>query len=149
MTTMKWNWSLILTVLLSSSGYSAQCDFSEQAHQLYDLEKSIVTKTLENGLIVRFVNRKDKKTVSVVSQFEVGSKNELNGQTGYAHLFEHLMFEGSKNAHADSFSQQMDSIGANTNATTWFDRTNYLKPFPLMHLNLPYFLIQIDLCFQT
>ena len=137
---MKWNWLLLSTLVFSTLSNADDCGLSQQAQPLYLLQNKIVTKKLENGLLVKLLNRPDKKTVSIVSQFEVGSKNEVKGQTGYAHLFEHLLFEGSKNAPADTFDQQMDAVGANTNASTWFDRTNYFESLPSYALELALFL---------
>ncbi|MBM7073986.1 insulinase family protein [Shewanella sp. 202IG2-18] len=137
---MKWNWMLVGSALVIKPVLADSCNLTAQAMPLYQLEQSIAHKVLDNGLNVRLINRPSKKTVSVVSQFNVGSKNEVEGQTGYAHLFEHLMFEGSKHAPGDSFSQQMDAVGADTNATTWFDRTNYFETIPTFALELAFFL---------
>nr|WP_223128614.1 pitrilysin family protein [Terrabacter sp. MAHUQ-38] len=66
----------------------------------------------------------------------VGSRHETPGRTGFAHLFEHLMFQGSRNvASGEHFSALMDE-GARLNATTWFDRTNYFETVPTGALEL-------------
>ena len=138
--TMKWNWLLFTSLVFTNASLASGCDISQQAQPLYKLQQVLVTKQLENGLTLRLLSRENSKTVSVVSQFNVGSKNEVKGQTGYAHLFEHLMFEGSKHATGDNFSQQMDAVGADTNASTWFDRTNYYETVPTYALELALFL---------
>ncbi len=137
---MKRNWLSFTPVVFTAASFAGVCDLSQQARPLYRIQQAVVTKKLDNGLTVRLLNRANNKTVSVFSRFNVGSKNETEGQTGYAHLFEHLMFEGSENAPGDTFSQQMDAVGADTNAATWFDRTNYYETVPTYALELALYL---------
>ncbi len=85
---------------------------------------------LDNGLTV--VVHEDHKApiVAVNVWYHVGSKNEKLGRTGFAHLFEHLMFNGSENFNEDYF-QILERIGATElNGTTWLDRTNYFQNVP-------------------
>jgi zinc protease len=90
--------------------------------------------TLPNGLqVILHVDRK-LPVVHVNQWFHVGSKNEKTGRTGFAHLFEHLMFQGSKNCPGEYFSL-VETAGANLreggiNGTTSFDRTNYFATVP-------------------
>ena len=85
---------------------------------------------LSNGLNV--VIHEDHKTplIAVDILYHVGSKNERWGRTGFAHLFEHLMFEGSKNAPGKTFDQVLQNIGADNNAYTSEDVTNYYEILP-------------------
>lgn len=86
--------------------------------------------TLKNGL--RVIVHTDRKApiVAVSIWYDVGSKHEPKGKTGFAHLFEHLMFYGSENAPGDYFTP-MQQIGAtDLNGNTWFDRTNYFATVP-------------------
>ena len=85
---------------------------------------------LDNGLTV-IVNEDRKAPVVAVSVwYNVGSKDEPKGSTGFAHLFEHLMFGGSENS-PHSHIQTMNAAGATAlNGTTWFDRTNYFQTVP-------------------
>ncbi|GAA0378636.1 pitrilysin family protein [Brevundimonas terrae] len=85
---------------------------------------------LDNGLTV-LVNEDHKAPVVAVSVwYNVGSKDEPKGSTGFAHLFEHLMFGGSENSPS-SHIQTMNAAGATAlNGTTWFDRTNYFQTVP-------------------
>ena len=86
--------------------------------------------TLDNGL--RVIVHEDRKApvVAVSIWYHVGSKDEPPGRTGFAHLFEHLMFNGSENAPGDFFAP-LQQIGATDyNGTTWFDRTNYFQTVP-------------------
>ena len=85
---------------------------------------------LENGL--RVVVHEDHKApvVAVSVWYHVGSKDEPAGKTGFAHLFEHLMFNGSENYDGEWF-EPLDEVGAtDVNGTTWFDRTNYFQTVP-------------------
>ena len=85
---------------------------------------------LKNGLTV-IIHEDHKAPVAAVSVwYNVGSKDEPKGKTGFAHLFEHLMFNGSENLPGDFFTY-LEQIGAtDTNGTTWFDRTNYFETVP-------------------
>ncbi|MDE0126411.1 MAG: pitrilysin family protein [Bryobacterales bacterium] len=91
---------------------------------------------LDNGL--RLLVHEDRKApiVSVNVWYHVGSKNEKPGKTGFAHLFEHLMFNGSENFNDDYF-QAMERVGATSlNGTTSSDRTNYFQNVPRPALDL-------------
>ena len=85
------------------------------------------TFTLDNGLRVIVHEDRANPIVTVSVWYNVGSKDEPAGRTGFAHLFEHLMFGGSENA-SGSYITRMNGIGATSlNGTTWFDRTNYFQ----------------------
>ncbi|HEX5786623.1 MAG TPA: pitrilysin family protein [Woeseiaceae bacterium] len=92
--------------------------------------------TLDNGL--RVIVHEDHKApiVAVNIWYHVGSKNEKLGKTGFAHLFEHLMFNGSENFN-DEYFKPFDRVGAtNQNGTTWLDRTNYFQDVPSTAVDL-------------
>lgn len=96
--------------------------------------------TLPNGL--RVIVHEDRKApvVAVSVWYRVGSKHEPRGKTGFAHLFEHLMFNGSENAPNDYF-EPLQQVGATDfNGTTWLDRTNYFQTVPTGALDLALFL---------
>lgn len=96
--------------------------------------------TLSNGL--RVIVHTDRKApiVAVSVWYGVGSKDEPKGKTGFAHLFEHLMFNGSENAPGDFF-EPLQQIGATDyNGTTSFDRTNYFQNVPTGALDRALFL---------
>ena len=85
---------------------------------------------LANGLVVLIHEDHKAPIVAVNIWYHVGSKNEKPGHTGFAHLFEHLMFQGSENFD-DEYLLYLQQLGAtNLNATTWFDRTNYFETVP-------------------
>ncbi|MEZ5893906.1 MAG: pitrilysin family protein [Parvularculaceae bacterium] len=95
-----------------------------------DLELPYEQFTLENGL--RVIVHEDRKAplVAVSIFYHVGSKDEPEGKTGFAHLFEHIMFNGSENYDNDWFGP-LEEVGATgLNGTTWFDRTNYFETVP-------------------
>jgi zinc protease len=92
-------------------------------------------QTLENGLDVIVHEDRDLPIVAVNLWYHVGSKNERPGRTGFAHLFEHLMFEGS--AHHDSgYFGPLQRAGASLNGSTNSDRTNYWEVVPTEALDL-------------
>ena len=91
--------------------------------------------TLSNGLDVIFHENDSLPTVAVNVWYHVGSKNEVVGQTGFAHLFEHMMFEGSKN-HNRNYFEPIQEIGGVLNGSTTADRTNYWETVPANHLGL-------------
>jgi len=96
--------------------------------------------TLDNGLTLIVHEDRKAPVVAVNIWYHVGSRNERPGQTGYAHLFEHLMFQGSENA-PDEYLTMVTAMGATElNGTTWFDRTNYFQTVPLGALDRLLFL---------
>ncbi|YAL84059.1 M16 family metallopeptidase [Dermacoccaceae bacterium W4C1] len=100
------------------------------------LNYPLFTRTLENGLRVVVSPDHAVPVVDVNLWVDVGSRHEPAGRTGFAHLFEHLMFQGSANvAEGEHFSRLMAEGGV-LNATTWFDRTNYFETVPTGALEL-------------
>jgi zinc protease len=96
--------------------------------------------TMPNGLRVLVHEDHKAPVVAVSVWYHVGSKDEPNGKTGFAHLFEHLMFGGSENSNTSWFTP-MRQIGAtDMNGTTWFDRTNYFETVPRGALETALFL---------
>ncbi|MFZ5609784.1 MAG: M16 family metallopeptidase [Pseudomonadota bacterium] len=92
--------------------------------------------TLDNGLTVIVHEDRKAPIVAVSVWYHVGSKDEPEGKTGFAHLFEHLMFNGSEN-HDKEYFEPLEEIGATAlNGTTWFDRTNYFQNVPTPALDL-------------
>ena len=91
--------------------------------------------TLPNGLDVILHEDHTLPVAAVNVWYHVGSKNEEPGRTGFAHLFEHVMFEGSKH-HKGSFFDPLQKVGANLNGSTTPDRTNYWENVPSNYLEL-------------
>ena len=95
---------------------------------------------LDNGLTVLVHEDRKAPVVAVSVWYNVGSKDEPKGSTGFAHLFEHLMFGGSENSPS-SHIQTMNAAGATgLNGTTWFDRTNYFQTVPTPALDYTLYL---------
>ena len=90
--------------------------------------------TFDNGLRLLHVEDKTTPMVVVNTLYNVGSKHENPNQTGVAHLFEHLMFEGSK--HVDEFDKYVQKAGGENNAFTSPDITNYYDVVPASNLEL-------------
>ncbi len=96
--------------------------------------------TLDNGLTVLVHEDRKAPVVAVSIWYGVGSKNEPKGQTGFAHLFEHIMFNGSENAPGDYFTYTKQIGATDLNGTTWLDRTNYFQTVPTTALESALFL---------
>src|SRR6476620_2101316 len=91
---------------------------------------------LPNGLTVLVHEDHKAPVVSVAVWYHVGSKDEPAGKTGFAHLFEHLMFNGSEN-HRGEYFEPFEQAGATgQNGTTWLDRTNYYETVPTTALDM-------------
>lgn len=95
---------------------------------------------LKNGLNVLLHRDPSIPFVSVNVWYHVGSGNERPGRTGFAHLFEHIMYEGSKNAPEGKYDEWLESAGASNNGSTTSDRTNYYVDAPSGALELTLFL---------
>ena len=107
-----------------------KADASASGLQLQDIDISHEEFTLDNGL--RVIVHTDRKApiVAMNTWYHVGSKDEPEGKTGFAHLFEHLMFQGSAN-YNDEYFKALNEVGATgINGTTNFDRTNYFQTVP-------------------
>ncbi|MEH0822263.1 MULTISPECIES: M16 family metallopeptidase [unclassified Micromonospora] len=96
----------------------------------------IETTRLDNGLRVVVSEDRTAPAVAVNLWYDVGSRHEPAGQTGFAHLFEHLMFEGSINVAKTEHMRLVQGAGGSLNATTNPDRTNYFETVPAEHLEL-------------
>ncbi|HXI89825.1 MAG TPA: pitrilysin family protein [Blastocatellia bacterium] len=95
---------------------------------------------LKNGLRVLLVEDHNAPVVSVAITYDVGSRNERQGRTGFAHLFEHMMFTGSQNVGKNEYSLLIDTNGGANNATTNEDRTLYFATVPSNQLDMILFL---------
>lgn len=92
--------------------------------------------TLDNGLHVILYQDKSTPIVAVSVMYHVGSKNENPERTGFAHFFEHLMFEGSDNIGRGEYDKYVQNAGGTLNANTTFDRTYYFEVLPSNQLGL-------------
>ncbi len=100
------------------------------------LDYPIHEQTLANGLRVVASPDHGAPVVAVNLWYDVGSRHEEAGRTGFAHLFEHIMFQGSRQVPTGQHIALLQAAGASVNATTWFDRTNYFETLPAGGLDL-------------
>ena len=96
--------------------------------------------TLANGLRVVLSPDHTFPVVSVAVYYDVGSRNEKEGRTGFAHLFEHMMFQGSENVPKAAHFQYIFNAGGTMNGTTSTERTNYFETLPANYLPLAFWL---------
>ncbi len=132
--------SLVLAIvgLLALAGGSmlpaAASANNEAALQIPDI--AYTRFVLPNGLTVVVHEDHKAPVVAVGIWYHIGSADEPAGKTGFAHLFEHLMFSGSEN-HKGTYFQPFELAGAtDQNGTTWFDRTNYFETVPTTALDM-------------
>jgi predicted Zn-dependent peptidase len=92
--------------------------------------------TLSNGLRVVLQPDRSLPLVAINLWYHVGSKNEAPGKTGLAHLFEHMLFQGSQHVGKNDHFRLVQKVGGVANGSTWFDRTNYYETLPSHCLSL-------------
>ncbi|HUG41857.1 MAG TPA: pitrilysin family protein [Longimicrobiales bacterium] len=91
---------------------------------------------LENGLEVVLSRDPNAPVVAVNLWYRVGSRDERPGRTGFAHLFEHMMFQGSEHVPETAHFAHIEKAGGSLNGSTWLDRTNYYETLPANYLEL-------------
>ncbi len=121
----------LLAVVLSAA---PTCARAERLRVPYEMFR------LPNGLTVIVHEDHSAPIASVNCWYHVGSGRETPGRTGFAHLFEHLMFEGSKDVPEGTFDRWLEAVGGDNNGSTQNDRTNYWENVPANALELPLFL---------
>ena len=127
---------LVLFLVSALSGFGQQKSYFNPDQ----IDIPYTKYTLDNGLTLIVHEDHKAPIVAVNIWYHVGSKNEKPGRTGFAHLFEHLMFNGSENFNKDYF-QALEAIGAtDLNGTTNNDRTNYFQNVPTAALDQVLFL---------
>jgi predicted Zn-dependent peptidase len=94
------------------------------------------TYQLPNGLRVTLSEDHSAPVVAVNLWYHVGSANERDGRTGFAHLFEHMLFQGSEHVAANEHFELVQRAGGTLNGSTWLERTNYFETVPSHHLEL-------------
>jgi predicted Zn-dependent peptidase len=97
---------------------------------------AIERRQLPNGLRVILSRDERAPIVAVNLWYDVGSRHEKVGKTGFAHLFEHMMFQGSANVAKGEHFDLIQGAGGTLNASTWLDRTNYFETLPSHELEL-------------
>jgi predicted Zn-dependent peptidase len=104
--------------------------------QLIPMQIPIETFRLANGLSVTLSEDHTAPLVAVNLWYHVGSANERAGRTGFAHLFEHMLFQGSASVAANEHFELVQRAGGTLNGSTWLDRTNYYETVPSNQLEL-------------
>ncbi|HLL58491.1 MAG TPA: insulinase family protein, partial [Allosphingosinicella sp.] len=92
------------------------------------------SRTLANGLRVYAIRDTSSPNVSVQVWYDVGSKDDPRGRSGFAHMFEHLMFKSTRNMVPEQFDRLTEDVGGFNNASTADDYTNYYEVVPANHL---------------
>ena len=100
------------------------------------MQLPIESYRLSNGLLVTFSEDHSAPVVAVNLWYHVGSANERPGRTGFAHLFEHMLFQGSEHVAANEHFELIQRAGGTLNGSTWLERTNYFETVPSHHLEL-------------
>src|SRR4030081_3920119 len=121
--------------LLTALAALLMCGRAQAAGALADIEIPYQKYVLSNGLTL--VVHEDHKApiVAVDVWYHVGSKDERPGRTGFAHLFEHLMFTNTENHHDEFFRPLIAVGGTKMNGNTWLDRTTYFENVPVNALD--------------
>jgi len=134
--------SLVLIALVVASrlrhAESSSVEPSVQSTRSFDV--AFQQFTLSNGLRVILAEDPSAPTYSICVTYNVGSRNERPGRTGFAHLFEHMMFQGSENVGKGEHFILVQNNGGRANGTTNADRTNYFETLPANQLELGIFL---------
>jgi zinc protease len=94
------------------------------------IDISFARRRLDNGLQVVVSEDPGAPVVAVNLWYRVGSRDERPGRTGFAHLFEHMMFQGSKHVPETAHFAHIEKAGGSLNGSTWLDRTNYFETLP-------------------
>jgi zinc protease len=112
------------------------CGFSPNygSAQVHITPLNIKQRTLANGLKVVSVEDKSSPTVSVHVWYNVGSKDDPQGRSGFAHMFEHMMFKSTKNMKSETMDRLTEDVGGFNNASTYDDFTNYYEVIPSNYL---------------
>lgn len=122
---LKCLFSLVSASILLTLGISAQVKL---------VPLNIKERTLANGLRVVSVQDNSNPTVSIHVWYDVGGKNDPPGRSGFAHMFEHMMFKATKNMPDEKMDRLTEDVGGFNNASTWPDFTNYYEVVPSNHL---------------
>lgn len=102
----------------------------------FEFASHLIQQRLDNGLRIVLLPDRSRPLVSVNLWYHVGSKNESPGRTGFAHLFEHMLFQGSQNVGTNDHFALIQQVGGVANGSTSYDRTNYYETLPSHCLEL-------------
>jgi zinc protease len=121
-------------VILFAAAIAAPLPAQEKSPEIRPPKLEFTTHKLANGLQVILLEEHEVPVINLQVWYHVGGKDEQPGRTGFAHLFEHLMFKGSAHVGADEHSRIIEAIGGFDNASTYDDYTNYFETFPSNYL---------------
>jgi predicted Zn-dependent peptidase len=120
----------------ATSATAAAAPAAPAPAQKSSLQLPVIRATLKNGLRVVLSPDATVPTVAIVVYYDVGSRNEERGRSGFAHLFEHMMFQGSDNVQKGEHFRLVMNRGGSPNGTTSDDRTNFFQTLPASELEL-------------
>src|SRR6478672_3748170 len=123
---------LILAAALLGTPFGASAAAPSRSSAIRPL--AFTERTLANGLRVYAIRDTSSPNVSVQMWYDVGSKDDPRGRSGFAHLFEHLMFKATRNMAPEQMDRLTEDVGGFNNASTWDDFTNYYETVPANHL---------------
>lgn len=133
MTLEKLGLCLLIALVVTTAAFAADSALPDGVKKIASVE-GITEYRLPNGLRVLMFPDPSKETITVNITYLVGSRHEGYGESGMAHLLEHLVFKGTPD-HPD-VPQELTAHGARPNGTTWYDRTNYFETFAATAENL-------------
>jgi zinc protease len=119
-----------------ATGFLPGFRFPSDPTVLSEMKIPIESYRLDNGLRVILSRDQRQPVVAVNLWYNVGSRNERQGRTGFAHLFEHMMFQGSEHVPDTEHIAHVERVGGSMNGSTWLDRTNYFETVPASRLEL-------------
>src|SRR5688572_31578212 len=122
---MRKTFLVVLIALCASVAASAQVKVAPL---------NIKERTLANGMKIVSVQDNSNPTVSIHVWYDVGGKNDPPGRSGFAHMFEHMMFKATKHMPNEKLDRLTEDVGGFNNASTWPDYTNYFEVVPSNHL---------------
>lgn len=128
--TTKMKLKSILLVFLCTSFVLTSCKTEKKVEETARLSIDFEKYELDNGLDVVLHQDKSDPIVSLAIQYGVGSNREKTGRTGFAHLFEHMLFQESENVGQDQFFKKIQDAGGTLNGGTWKDGTVYYEVVP-------------------
>jgi zinc protease len=124
----------LLAVCLMLSAPASRAQSAPAAAAVRPPQLHVVSHTTSNGLRIVMLEDHAAPVINLQVWYHVGSKDERPGRTGFAHLFEHLMFKGSAHVPPEQHSRLVEAVGGFDNAYTFFDMTVYWQTFPSNYL---------------
>jgi zinc protease len=121
-------------VILFAAAIAAPLPAQEKSPEIRPPKLEFTQHKLANGLQVILLEEHEVPMINLQVWYHVGGKDEQPGHTGFAHLFEHLMFKGSAHVGPDEHSRIIEGIGGFDNASTYDDYTNFFETFPSNYL---------------